>query len=101
MYPLQPLQTPKPLLVGTSKQWQYFLSLKYLLIYLLPFVLIRSTNAKKVYSPIPTSAIIITLPIIDSMFIIPPLQVLHSRPLQHQYPFQSLFRYNQLQAYWF
>ena len=103
VYPLQSLQTPKSLLVGISKQWQYLLSLKYLLIYLLPFVLIRSTNAKKVYSPIPTSAIIITLPIIDSMFITLPrlLQVLHSRPVQYQYPFQSLFRYNQLQVYWF
>ena len=69
VYPLQPLQTPKPSLVGTSKQWQYLSSLKYLLIYLLPFVLIKSTNAKKEYSPITTSAIIITLPIIDSTFI--------------------------------
>ena len=68
-YPLQSLQTPKPLLVGTSKQWQYFLSLKYLLIYLLPFVLIRSTNAKKAYSPIPTNAIIIILPTTDSILI--------------------------------
>ena len=69
VYPLQSLQTPKSLLVGISKQWQYLLSLKYLLIYLLPFVLIRSTNVKKAYSPIPTNAIIIILPTTDSILI--------------------------------
>ena len=68
-YPPQSLQTPKPSLVGISKQWQYFLSLKYLLIYLLPFVLIRSTNAKKAHSAIPTNAIIIILSTTDSILI--------------------------------